>query len=39
MEFLERIPHGKVAMVIKRPSAKPSLMLADNESDYVGKTL
>jgi hypothetical protein len=26
-------------MVIKRPRAKPSLLLLDNESDYVGKAL
>ena len=39
MEFLERIPHGRVTMVVKRPRAKPSLLLVDNESDYVGKTV
>ncbi|XP_028398955.1 uncharacterized protein LOC114522468 [Dendronephthya gigantea] len=33
--FLEKIPHGRVTMVLKRPRAKPSLLLVDNESDYV----
>ena len=35
VEFLEKIPHGRVTMVIKRPRAKPSLLHLDNESDYV----
>jgi C-terminal processing protease CtpA/Prc len=39
VEFLEKIPQGRVTMVIKRPRAKPSLLLLDNESDYVGKAL
>ena len=39
VDFLEKIPHGRVTMVVKRPRAKPSLMLLDNDSDYVGKTL
>lgn len=37
LKFLEKIPHGRVTIVIKRPRAKASLLLSDNESDYVGE--
>lgn len=39
VNFLEKLPYGKVTLAIKRPGEKPLPFLLDNESDYVGENI